>query len=125
MTISIRRKRRLIALCYHFGVVAIVVVVAKIGMVADNTLLINMAAVVLLSHLFTFRIIPVSRWIQKRLISEAICLSCGAVIDLVGLYRCGCGFLSHKERHVFSPCPMCGKTFSWINCPECETSIPI
>lgn len=124
-SLSIKRRRKIIASFYHLGVVAVSLIGIKAGTILNSYSLLNVSASFLLGHILTFRIIPISRWIQEKLIQEAICFGCGAVIELVSLYRCGCGYSHYKERHVFSPCPMCGKYFLWITCPECETSIPI
>lgn len=120
---SVRSKRQIIAFCYHVGVVMICIAMAKAGQFFNSSAMFQVSGVILLAHLLTFRIIPVSRWLQEWLIPEAVCPGCGTAIDLVGIYRCGCGFVPHKERHVFSPCPMCGKLYSWVVCPLCETSI--
>jgi len=116
--LSLRLRRRLIAFTYHL----LISVLCFLGFFIGLT---KLSAAILLADILTFRIIPVLRWFEEILIEEASCYSCGAAIDLVGVYKCGCGFVSWKERHAFSPCPMCGKYFNWIVCPECETTIPI
>ncbi len=115
----------MIAFAYHFLIGAVCLTGIYAGIAVNSHRLTEGSASLWLADILTFRAIPVSRWIEEKLIPEARCFGCGTIIDLVGLYKCGCGFLSHKERHIFGPCPMCGKTFSWIICPECETSIPI
>jgi hypothetical protein len=122
---SIKTKRHLVAFGYHAGVLTFVVLMARIGTAIGSQGIVGASALILLGHILTFRAIPISRWVQEMLIPEATCYGCGAAIELVGLYRCGCGFVSHKERHAFSPCPMCGKNYSWFVCPECETSLPV
>ena len=122
---SIRAKRRLIVFCYHAGIVVFCIGLAKVGSIDGNAAMSEVAGVIILGDILTFRIIPLSRKLQELLIPEAVCFGCGTAIELVGIYRDGCGFQSHRERHVFSPCPMCGKYYSWITCPVCETSIPI
>lgn len=122
---SVRGKRRLIVFCYHAGIAIFCIVLAKSGEIVGSALMPRIAGAILLGDILTFRLIPLSRHLEELLIPEAVCYSCGTVIDLVGSFRCGCGFLSHKERHVFSPCPMCGKVFLFLTCPSCETSIPI
>ncbi|MHB8172960.1 MAG: hypothetical protein ACYDFU_00675 [Nitrospirota bacterium] len=122
---SIRAKRRLIAFCYHMGIVVFCVGLTEVGALMGNAVMPEVAGAIILADILTFRIIPLSKKLQELLIPEAVCFGCGTVISLLGIYRDGCGYQSHKERHVFSPCPMCGKYFSWITCPVCETSIPI
>lgn len=125
MYLSIKRKRQLIRLTYHGGVISSGLVGTKLAVAINSSGLFNLFALLLIAHILTFRLISVSRWIEEKMITEATCLSCGTAISLVGTYRCGCGFISYKERHVFSPCPMCGKFYLWVTCPACETSIPI
>ena len=120
---NVRTKRQIIAFCYNAVIVILCLLAAKAGLVFDSPALLQTSGALLLGHILTFRVIPVSRWLQEALITEAVCFGCGTAVDLVGQYRCGCGFVPYKERHAFSPCPMCGKTFSWIVCPSCETSI--
>lgn len=123
--LSVRSKRRFTAFCYHIGVIAVCIAMAKAGQITNSPAMLQASGAVLFIHIATFRVIPVARWLQEWLIPEAVCPGCGAVIDLVGIYRCGCGFVPHIERHVFSPCPLCGKGYMWVVCPSCETSILI
>jgi hypothetical protein len=123
--VSVRSKRRIIAFTYHALIAAIGFTGIIVGQALSSSCLIRASATVLIADILTFRVIPITLLIEEKLIPEAVCYGCGAMIDLTGLYKCGCGFLPHEERHIFTPCPMCGKTFSWITCPECETSIPI
>ena len=123
--LGVKRKRQIIAFCYHAGIIAISMSGIKLSILINSPELRQVSSIVLLLHLLTFKVIPISRWIQERLIPEASCPGCGAVIELVGLHRCGCGFISHVERHIFSDCQMCGKSFLWIVCPECDISIRI
>ena len=122
---GIRAKRRLIVYCYHAGIIVGSIGLIKLGAVIGNNLMPKIAVAIVIGDALTFRLLPLSRHLCEWLMPEAVCYSCGTVIELVGIFRCGCGFISHKERHVFSPCSMCGKYFSWLSCPICETSIPI
>lgn len=114
---SIKTKRRIIAFLYHAGIIAITLIGLKIN--------IPFFVGLLLFHVLTYRMIPVLRWIQEKLIKDVVCYTCGTEIDLINQFRCSCGYMPYKERHVFSPCPMCRKYFLWITCPLCETSILI
>ncbi len=122
---GVKLKRQIIAVLYHCLVITVVVLGAKAGAAIESETLFQVSVGILLVHVFTFKVIPVSRWLQERLLPEATCFACGSTVDLVNRYKCGCGFISYKARHVFSPCPFCGKVFLWVVCPECETSIPI
>jgi hypothetical protein len=114
---NIKTRRQLISFVYHLAVWTISLLGISVG--------INLMFYLLAFHLFTFRLIPIVRWLQEQLIPEAVCLACGQEIELVNQYRCGCGYISPRERHIFSPCALCGQSFLWIVCPACETSILI
>lgn len=121
---GVRLKRWIIAVLYHCLVITMGITGAKAGIALESETLFQGAMAILLIHALTFRVIPISRWLQERLIPEATCFGCGSTVDLVNRYKCGCGFIPHSARHAFSPCH-CGKGFRWVVCPECETSIPI
>ena len=123
--LSIKKKRLIIGFFYHVGIVSMSLAGSKVSTITNSPALLHISSLLLLFHIVTFRIIPISRWIQEKLIQEATCFTCGTVIDLVSLHRCGCSFIGYKERHAFSPCPMCKKQFLWVVCPVCEISIPI
>ncbi|CAG0973863.1 hypothetical protein ANRL2_01863 [Anaerolineae bacterium] len=122
---GIRLKRRLIAAAYHCFVITVSLAGAKTGIAFGSEFVFQSAIALFILHVLTFKVVPVSRRLQERLIPEAACFGCGTSIELVGRYKCGCGFISYKDRHGFSPCPNCGKGFLWVVCPACETSIPI
>jgi hypothetical protein len=122
-TLSIRDKRQWITFFYHFSVISISLVLAKLGSIIEIHVLTRLAIAALLAHLLTFRIFPISEWIQTKLIRKANCGICGADFELENLYQCTCGYI--QVRHAFSPCPMCGTEFLWVVCPECDSSIAI
>ncbi|MBI1912104.1 MAG: hypothetical protein HYS21_08890 [Deltaproteobacteria bacterium] len=122
---GIRLKRRLIAAAYHCSVITVSYAGAKAGIAFGSELVFQSAIALLIFHALTFKVVPVSRRLQERHIPEAPCFGCGTSIELVGRYKCGCGFIPYKDRHVFSPCPNCGKRFLFMVCPYCETSIPV
>lgn len=113
----------MIAFCYHLGIITISLAGMTIGVFLNSPGLVGVSVILLMLHLLTFRIIPVSRWIQESLIREATCTICGAEVELVNLYKCGCGYT--HVWHAFSPCPMCRASFQFVICPECESSIPV
>jgi hypothetical protein len=43
--------------------------------------------------------------------------SCGSNIELIGTWRCGCGFT--YRGHVLAACPLCGRVPAMIRCYEC------
>ena len=57
-------------------------------------------------------------------ISTLSCPGCQEEIDAVGIWRCGCGFHPHRERHILAGrCPKCGKATGHVNCPRCQCTI--
>ncbi len=122
---SVRGARRIITFFYHLAIlITCIVWTSEANRIKDNQLA---EAVVFLFvlHVLTFRLIPVSRWLQELIISDAYCLGCGFVLNLRSRYRCSCGINPHYEKHAFSPCSNCGKIFSWMVCPRCDTTILI
>jgi hypothetical protein len=45
------------------------------------------------------------------------CKTCGATIDLLGMWRCGCG--ATMEGHLLRPCPVCHAFPEMIRCHRC------
>ena len=73
--------------------------------------------------LLTFKIFPIVRFIQARLIPTVQCSHCqGNPIPLKDHWQCSCGYSSQISRHVFLPCTQCGKIFTFINC-DCGIGI--
>lgn len=119
----IKDKRGWINFLYHVSVIVISLGMIKLGCVTGFHVMIRFGIFVLIAHVLSFRILPVSRFIQEALIKRAGCTVCGAEVELENLYQCSCGYT--QVRHAFSPCPMCGTEFQWITCPECGSSIAI
>lgn len=67
-------------------------------------------------------------WRHRRYLRAATALAipcaCGEPIELVGTWRCGCGFT--YRGHVLADCPECGRTPSMVRCYECglTTKLP-
>ena len=122
---SVRTRRRLLALA-HVGLISVVVyLVLGIALLLDDPETLNAPAIMLLGYVLTLRWNPLPRWVIQRLIREARCPECGQGVDLVNLWHCGCGYVIWHPRHALSPCPNCGKVFAWLVCPRCEASILI
>jgi len=111
---NIKTRRQLISFLYHLAIWTIGLLGISVG--------INLMFYLLVFHLLTFRFIPILRWLQEQLIPDAVCFACGQDIELVNQYRCGCGYISPRERHIFSPCALCKQSFLWIECPACQSS---
>ncbi len=45
------------------------------------------------------------------------CRNCAAVISLVGLWRCGCGYT--YRGHLLRECPVCGSWPAMVRCAAC------
>lgn len=50
-----------------------------------------------------------------------ICPGCHGPIELVGRFKCGCGFVF--DGYVFSRCKVCGKTPSFVACQACGVCV--
>jgi len=120
---TLKMKRNLVALLYHGTIVLTTVGGSMLGIAMSSQDITLLFSAILFLHLLTFRLNPLGRLIQEKMIQEAECPGCGYMIDLVNLWKCHCGFTVYEPRHAFSPCPNCGKVFSWIDCPYCDTSI--
>lgn len=122
---TLRTKKCLVALMYHGGVVLTGMIGSLLGIATSSQEITLLFSAVLFLHLLTFRLNPLGRLIQEKTIQEAECPGCSYVIDLVDSWKCHCGFNLREPRHAFSPCPNCGRVFGWIDCPYCDTSIPV
>jgi len=122
---NVKNRRQSISFLYHLAVWSIALFGISVGEALGSHNITFLSGSLLAFDLLTFSIIPFSRWLQEYLIPEAACPACGHTVELIGQYRCSCGYLSPRERHIFSPCPLCRKHFRWLTCPVCETSILI
>jgi len=105
---SPRWRKRLIALIYH----AIIFAVAVAGIKTNN----NWMVAIGIFDLLTFRLFPISNFIQSILVNTAHCSNCQETINLKSFWGCSCGYAPPIPRHIFLPCPQCGKTFSFVTC---------
>jgi hypothetical protein len=51
------------------------------------------------------------------------CPTCGALIYLVGMWRCGCGFTG--EGHLLRFCPVCHSFPGMIRCVRCGATVAV
>ena len=105
---SLRWKKRAITMIYHSIIFAIVM----LGVNMDEPWLVWIGIFDLLS----FRIIPVDRFIQSKLIPTTQCSHFHNSISLKGHWQCSCGYISQIPRHVFLPCAQCGNDFTFVTC---------
>ena len=122
---SLRSRRQSLTLALHLAVALLCACGMVAGLASDHEDVFVLSGVTLLGYVLTLRLNPLPRLVASRIIRQTECPACGQVIDLVGIWRCGCGFVTWRPRHAFSPCPNCGKIFRWLVCPSCEASIPI
>ncbi len=121
--VSLKIKRQLLRLAVH----SIVLAVLLIGMVLSSLSESQGAAAALfflfLGYVVTLRINPIPRLLEQSLVREIGCDVCSEVIDMMGHWQCGCGFVSWELRHALSTCPNCKKEYEWLQCPRCERSL--
>lgn len=112
---NIRWQKRFIALAYHSAIFALLV----IGINTENSFLITLG----IFDALMFRLFPIVRVFQRLLITKTSCPTCQKEIELTANWKCSCGYSCQTSRHVFLPCRQCGKTFSFIACPNYDTTI--
>ncbi|MFW6174788.1 MAG: hypothetical protein ACOC5K_03330 [Chloroflexota bacterium] len=121
---SLRSRRVLLRVAAHGGATAALLLGIVIAAVADSPGTAFFFGLLLLAYLATMRVNPLPRMLERRQLQELECAACGQIFELTSTWDCGCGFLAWAPRHALSPCPNCGKTFSWLQCPRCENGIP-
>lgn len=114
---NIRCQKRLIALVYH----SIILVLFVVGMNTANSLLI----IIGIADLLTFRKLPLVKNIQAALLKMVNCPNCQKELALTDHWQCSCGYSFQTQRHIFLPCPNCGKSFTFIACSNCDATILI
>ena len=122
---SIQSKRNLISFLFYGLIFFIGIGGVILGQATNTQHLIYGSLGILIGFVLFYKITPISRWLEQLMIRQVGCYSCGKKIELIGRWRCGCSFVTYQERHVFSPCPLCGKVFSFLVCQQCETGIPL
>ncbi len=111
----LRWRKRLIAFVYHSAIFYIAILGAQI----NEPWLVGVG----IFDLLTFRIFPVVRYIQSKLITTTKCPNCHKPINLLNRWQCGCGYICPIRRHVFFNCQQCGKVFNYITCNHCGIGI--
>jgi hypothetical protein len=67
---------------------------------------------------------PIAYLLVPFFVSTISCPGCGEEMDAVDTWDCGCGYHSHRERHILAGhCPSCAKATGKINCPRCGCTI--
>lgn len=66
----------------------------------------------------------ISNFIVPFLVSKFRCPGCQDDIECVNRWKCGCGYVDHRERHVLRfRCPKCSGLIGHTNCPRCDSTI--
>ena len=67
---------------------------------------------------------PLSRWLASFFFPTITCPGCHEVLESVGIWKCGCGYQDHRERHLLRfKCPLCQGRTGRIDCPRCGATI--
>jgi hypothetical protein len=61
-----------------------------------------------------------ARLLKQSVQPATVCMTCGAEISLVGMWRCGCGFT--YRGHLLRYCPVCGAFPNMIRCYRCDAT---
>ncbi len=117
MPISIKRKA--ITWGYFLGSTFILIILFGLTQ-AEFFAYLFLANIVL-----TFWLVKIGLQLQKAIIPSVTCRNCGTEIDLVDIWKCGCGYALDRPRHAFDKCKECGAQMSYFNCPKCDVSINI
>ena len=117
---ELKRKRLTAVFTLHALIFGAGFMLAMIGFTANIAAISDLGVLIALVHVLTFRLIPLDRLFQEWRVQLFICFVCKLEIDMLEHWRCNCGYTA--DRHLFSPCPQCGKGFAWLACPRCGTS---
>ncbi len=112
---SLRWKKRAVAAVYHLTIL----VMAIVGVEINEPWLVWIGIL----DALTFKMFPVARYIQSKLITSTTCAHCHKQISLVDNWQCACGYICQVDQHVFSPCTQCGKIFTFLNCEHCGMGV--
>ena len=123
--LSLDDRRLQLRLLYHLAVAGPVGLALAVGTAGQLEGLVATGIAILVFHLLTFRRSPLIPLLERAVLTLQGCPVCGYVISLNNWWRCSCGYTGFRERHVLAPCRNCGKEFSWLTCPNCETQIPL
>jgi hypothetical protein len=65
-----------------------------------------------------------SQWLASFFFPTITCPGCHEVLEAVGIWKCGCGYQDHRERHVLRfQCPLCQGCLGRTDCPRCGATI--
>ena len=120
---SLKAKRQLVRLAVHSVVLAVLLIGIVLSTLSQSQDTTGTLLILFLGYAVTVRINPIPRILEQKLISEIGCDVCGEMIDMMGNWQCGCGFVSWELRHALSTCPNCKKEYEWLQCPRCDQSL--
>ncbi len=120
---TLRSRRILLRAGLHGGVIAVLFLGALVGALAGSGGTSGFFFVVMLGYVATLRVNPLPRLFERQLLQKIECPACGQVMEMVSTWSCGCGFDTWEPRHALAPCPNCGKSFAWLQCPSCQNGM--
>jgi hypothetical protein len=66
---------------------------------------------------------PISKRARELAANHLVCRFCGNTIDLLGAWRCKCGFT--RPGNYFGRCPNCLARSRYIDCPACKFTMDV
>lgn len=125
MAMGLRTKRACIRLVFHALVMGTLLLAIGLGSLIGHGALAHWSMLFLLIYGLTVRRNPLPGLIERAAIKEHRCNWCQNKVPLKAPWQCSnCRFLP-RERHAFSVCPGCKKSWEYIECPYDGTVIPI
>jgi hypothetical protein len=67
--------------------------------------------------------LPNTRRYRQLMHEHLICRFCGYPIDLLGAWKCECGF--SRPGNYYGRCPKCVKHPKFIDCPSCTFTMDV
>lgn len=122
---SLEARRVRLRLLYHLAVLGPLGLATALAPLAQVEGLATAASMLALLHLLVARLAAPVRLLERAVLKEQACPACNYRIPLRNWWRCPCGFVGFRERHVLAPCRNCGREFAWLTCPHCEVQIPL
>ena len=120
---TLRMRRFLLRLGIHSVFIMLLLIGILASTLSENASNAGFFVILLAIYLATLRVNPVPKLLEQRMIQDVECPHCGEGIELVGVWSCGCGFVTWEPRHGLSSCPDCKKVYDRLQCPRCDASI--
>jgi hypothetical protein len=72
---------------------------------------------------YTCMRIPLTKRYRELTLDQLTCRFCGNSIDLLGAWRCECGY--SRPGNYFGRCPKCLNYPRYIDCPACRFTMDV